>query len=46
MYFFFLTRRDISKKVLLMQLSNHILPMFSSGSFMDLGLTFKLLIHF
>ena len=36
---------DRSKKILLRQTSKSILPMFSSGSFMVSGLTFKYLIH-
>ena len=35
-----------SQRILLWFMSSHILPMFSSKSFIDFGLTFRSLIHF
>ena len=47
-YLFFCSfaQTDISKKIFLGTIFESLLPMFSSGSFMVLGLTFKSVTHF
>ena len=45
-FYFHYSRRQIKKKILLRFMSNSILPLFSSKTFIVSGLAFRSLIHF